>query len=136
MPKRKEISSGEICVLETLWKAGKPLSQPEILEQIPHDMFNNRTTAYSMINKLLKKNLIKMDGVVQVTKGFMRLFSPTITKRQFTLHTYGVYNNDFKYNLQAATDLASYLCYDENAPDVLLDTIEAMIAKRRKEKKQ
>ena len=134
MAKNFDIRPNELSVLEVMWEADKPLSQAQVLELISSDVFKNRASAYNMISSLLKKNLIEVAGIATVTKGFCRVFVPTITKEEYSFRDWGVFDADCNINNKAAKGYVSCLVNNKSISPELLDEIEAMIAEKRKEK--
>ena len=130
MKKNISISSGELCILESLWKANRPLAQFEILESLSEQKIQNRTSVYNMINKLLEKKLIKTVGSVPAVRNFSRTFSPTITADEYTMYKLKIYPDDSP----VIERLLSSLVDKRNISEDVLKKVEAKIAKRLKEK--
>ncbi len=84
MQEEKFLTNSEKEIMELLWKEGRPLSGAEIVA-----LSENKTWKESyihlLINSLLKKEMIKMDGFVKTTKNYARTFVSTITEEEYSV---------------------------------------------------
>lgn len=86
MPRNlSQLTRTEKDILDFLWSYGSPLSSSEIVNLYP-----NRTWKASYIhlvlNSMLKKKVIKVDGFKPTSKNYARCFSPALTREAYLVH--------------------------------------------------
>ena len=86
MPRNlSQLTQTEKDILDFLWDYGSPLSAAEIVALYP-----NRTWKASYIHlvlqSMLKKNVIKIEGFKPTVKNYARTFSPAVTKEAYLVH--------------------------------------------------
>ena len=78
------LTRSEEEIMYLLWDVGEPLTSSEIVK-----MSENRSWKKSyinlLVNSLLKKGMIKVVGVKQMTKNYARTFEPTMTRNAFSI---------------------------------------------------
>lgn len=84
MPDEKILTNSEKEIMQLLWNIERPLSGAEIVS-----LSENKTWKESyihlLINSLLKKDMIKMEGFIKTTKNYARTFVPTITEEEYSV---------------------------------------------------
>lgn len=73
------LSHNESEVMEVLWKENRPLSRGEIIELSTNKSWKP-STIHLLLNSLLKKGAIKVEGFKQTGKNYGRTFSAAITR--------------------------------------------------------
>ena len=80
-----QLTKTEKDILNFLWNYGSPLSASEIVTLYP-----NRTWKASYIhlvlNSMLKKKVIKIEGFKQTSKNYARSFAPALTREAYLVH--------------------------------------------------
>lgn len=72
------LSDAELCVMEALWSAAKPLTASEIAERVPADRGWSFATVKSLLSRLLAKK------AVEPTKDGRRfLYSPAVDREPY-----------------------------------------------------
>lgn len=71
-------------VMEVLWQAEKGLSSHEIIER-SKDAGWQKSYIHLMLNSLLEKGMIEVDGFVKRTKNYARTFKPKMSKSEYVL---------------------------------------------------
>lgn len=79
---RQALSDNELAVLRTLWGADMPLSRPEILDRIPNNNWNPNSI-HHVLNNLLKKGFIKIEGMVRCGQSYGRTYSAAKTQGEY-----------------------------------------------------
>ena len=77
-----DLTEREAGVMHELWNADHPLTTPEILEKRT-DLYKYPAQLHNAVNSLLKKELIKVVGVVISGKKNARQFSAAVTEEDF-----------------------------------------------------
>lgn len=79
---RQVLSDNELAVLRALWNADAPLSRPEILERIPGNNWNPNSI-HLVLNNLLKKGYIRIEGMARCGQSYGRTYSATKTQGEY-----------------------------------------------------
>ena len=125
------ITINEYNVLLAIWKAGRPLSAQEIVENIEDKTFKDRTI-HSILNALLEKGLIHVDGQRLSSRIYCRLFNTSVSFEQFQsqqIMDSPVYRKD---KAQVLPGILSALVEDQDIGADTLDQLEALLEERKK----
>lgn len=76
------ITNKEHEVLSVLWSKNRALSAKEIIELLPAHTWKD-SMIHSLLNSLLKKELIQVDGVFRSGRTYGRYFSPVISMEEY-----------------------------------------------------
>lgn len=79
-----KLTKSESEIMELLWKEDRPLSRSEIINLTP-DRTWKPASIHILLNSMLEKKAIKVDGFVQSTKNYARTFVPTVTSDAYAL---------------------------------------------------
>lgn len=125
------LTDSEQQVLDLLWDREDALTSSEIIEYC-----ENRTWKESyihiLINSLLKKNMIEVDGFKKTTKNYARTFRPTMTREDYSIL-------QLKQNQKISSHTLSHLfcaMLEEETDERVLDELARMIEEKRKEKEK
>lgn len=125
------ISNNEYNVLLTIWKAGQALSAQEIVENMEDKTFKDRTI-HSILNAMLEKGLIYVDGQRLSSRIYCRLFNTNLSFEQFQsqqIMDSPVYRKD---KAQVLPGILSALVEDADIGADTLDQLEALLEERKK----
>ena len=73
------LTKSEEEIMYLLWDLDEPLTSSEIVKKAVNKTWK-KSYINLLINSLLKKDMIKVVGVKQMTKNYARTFVPTMTK--------------------------------------------------------
>ena len=110
------LSDNELAVLRTLWSADSPLSRPEILERIPNNNWNPNSI-HLVLNNLLKKGFIRIEGIARCGQSYGRTYTATKTQGEY------------------AANLALNALYDTPEEESILKLMSAMVKSTKLNKK-
>jgi len=79
------LSQTEMDVLELLWKSEKALSRAEIFEGLPRKK-KYPTAINQILNNMMEKNVIRVDGLVRCGKIYGRTYAPALSREEFLVH--------------------------------------------------
>lgn len=79
---RSTLSDNELAVLRALWNADVPLSRPEILDRIPDNHWNPNSI-HLVLNNLIKKGFIRIEGMTKCGQSYGRTYSATKTQAEY-----------------------------------------------------
>lgn len=128
------LTDNELEIMEVMWKINKPLSRAEILDLTP-DRSWSKSSIHILLNKLLEKGAIEVDGFVRTNKNYGRTYSPLITQDEYILSTFNQIKQSsyYKSKSSAVTSIFAALIQDNDIDNKLLDELEQMIEERRKQ---
>lgn len=125
------ISNNEYNVLLTIWKAGCALSAQEIVENMEDKTFKDRTI-HSILNAMLEKGLIYVDGQRLSSRIYCRLFNTSLNFEQFQSQQISespVYQEN---KSRVLPGIFSALVKDDDISAETLNELEALIEERKK----
>ena len=76
-----KLTKKEILIMSILWDSESPLSASEIKELSNEDL--SIYTVQQVLQRLLKKDFIKVAQIIQKNKTFMRIYSPVLTQTDY-----------------------------------------------------
>ena len=121
----------EYEIVNLMWAENRPLAANEIVALLPDKKWKS-STIHIILNGLIGKKAIYVDGVVQAGRTYARLFIPAISMDDYVatqIKTTAVYSID-KY--AKITNLLKALLDDDIEYDTLL-AIEKIISSRKNE---
>lgn len=110
------LSKNEFEIMSLLWKENKPLSRTEIIELSP-DKTWKPSSVHILLNSLLDKEAIQVDGFVRTGKNYGRTYSAALTQEEYA-------TMQFTQNMPT----------DTNKNETLADFIAALIQKENVDK--
>ena len=78
------LTKSEEEIMYLLWDLDEPLTSSEIVKKAVNKTWK-KSYINLLINSLLKKDMIKVVGVKQMTKNYARTFVPTMTKDAYAI---------------------------------------------------
>lgn len=131
----EHLTNSELEIMETMWKMNRPLSRSEIIELTPNRTWK-KSSIHILINKMLEKEVIKVDGFVRTNKNYGRTYAPLITKDDYIVSTFDkIKTSYFDSKSSAVTSIFAALIQDKDINDELLDEPQQMIERRKQKKK-
>ena len=80
--KQKMLSENELAIMRVLWDAGEPLSRPEILEGLSDNDWNPNSI-HMVLNNLIKKEMVVIDGIVPCGQSYGRAYSALKSQEEY-----------------------------------------------------
>lgn len=118
----KKLSKRENQIMIALWNSSVPLSASALKKNLDEDV--SIYTIQQVLQKLLKKDYIKVDGIVQHEKALMREYVPVISQVE--------YITSF-VNQKTSFELASNFIKETDNLDAIIE-LEKLINIKLKEK--
>ena len=118
------LTPNELEIMELMWRENRPLSRTDIIELSP-DRSWKASSIHILLNKMLDKDAIKVDGFVRTGKNYGRTYSPALSNVDYLLMTIKgsyLYQNSKK---EATIAVISSLINDKDITDIR--EIEAVI---------
>ena len=116
----------ELEIMELMWRENRPLSRTDIIELSP-DRSWKASSIHILLNKMLDKDAIKVDGFVRTGKNYGRTYSPALSNVDYLLMTIkgsSLYQNSRK---EATIAVISSLINDKDITAQDIREIEAVI---------
>lgn len=128
------LTKNELQIMELMWAKDRALSRSEIIELSPERSWKD-SSIHILLNSLLGKGAIKVDGYVKTGKNYGRTFSPSITQEEYQIMQFKQSTNYLKSKSSAIACLVSALIQDDEIDSETLERLEAILQARRSEKK-
>lgn len=120
--------------MELLWAQNRALSRSEIIE-LSEERSWKKSSIHILLNSLLEKGAIKVEGFVKTGKNYGRTYSATVTQEEYQIMQFKQGANYLKSKSSAITGLVSSLIQDEDIDNETLDRLEAILQARKSDKK-
>jgi len=131
MKNNLSLTKSEYSVLETLWNCNESLSRRDIMEQTVNRTWKENYLT-TIINSLLKKGVIEVDGYKQYANILSRTFKPSITPTEYSKIKFEqshIYKKDKKKALSSL--LSAFI--DQESDANILEELKAKITERENE---
>ena len=76
------LSETELDIMQILWKEDTGLSRPEILSHMEGKDWNPNSI-HQVLNSMMKKGVLQVDGMARCGKVYGRTYMPTMTQQEF-----------------------------------------------------
>ena len=114
-----------------MWAQNRPLTRTEIISLSPERSWK-ASSIHILLNKLLDKGAIIVDGFVKTGKNYGRTYSPSVSCEEYEKM---FLTQHYKNTSLSLGELFSALIEDEDINDSTIDELEAIINKRRQDNK-
>lgn len=129
------LTPNELEIMELMWRENRPLSRTDIIELSP-DRSWKASSIHILLNKMLDKDAIKVDGFVRTGKNYGRTYSPALSNVDYLLMTIkgsSLYQNSKK---EATIAVISSLINNKDITAQDIKEIEAVIEAKKSKLKQ
>ena len=82
---KNPLSPNEFTIMQLLWKEGRPLSRPEIIELIP-DRDWNPNSIHLILNNMIEKGVIRVEGMTRCGRGYGRTYAATVDNLEYAVN--------------------------------------------------
>lgn len=76
------LTENEFSILTLLWTKKRSLSRPEILENLSDNDWNPNSI-HLILNSMIKKGVLKVDGITRCGQNYGRTYAPTMTQEEY-----------------------------------------------------
>lgn len=121
-----KLSENEQQIMETLWREGRSLLRSEIID-LTVDKTWKKSSIHILLNQLLDKNAIKVDGFEKSGTNYGRTYSPTITKEEFDLMEIKGKFNQIKPSKEVIENFLCNLVETDQIDSDLLEKLQGLI---------
>ena len=125
------LSETELDIMQLLWKEKNGLSRPEILSGLQDKQWNPNSI-HQVLNSMMKKGVLQVEGLTRCGKVYGRTYSPTMTQQEFLVRraqeiTPGLSAKERLLGIVAA------LTAEEGMDAQTINALEQLLAARKKE---
>ena len=128
---KEDFTVSELNILRLLWESKESLSGAEMLERLPElNLFS--TSIYTILDGMVDKGVLKVDGKVRRGKRYARTYVPTFSQEDFTaLQVLKLTPNVSKHD--RIVGLFTALVKHDGVDAEIISDLEEFIQKQRKE---
>ena len=125
------VSNNEYNILLAIWNAGHALTAKEILMSMEDKSFKDRTI-HSILNAMLEKELIYVDGQKLSSRIYSRCFNASVSFEEY--HADCIMDNEIfrRDKARVLPELLSALVDKDVSPETL-DRLEALLEDKRRQ---
>lgn len=134
MSKPLSLTKNEQEIMNLLWKEGRPLSRTEIINLSIAPSWKP-SSIHILLNQLLEKEAIVVDGFVKTGKNYGRTFSAAFSEEEYHVMQFqrsGCYQQSKGTSF---VNFVSTLIQDEDIDNETLTRLENLIEEKRRELK-
>lgn len=128
------LTKNEQEIMDLLWSQDKALSRSEIIE-LSTERSWKKSSIHILLNSLLEKGAIKVEGFVKTGKNYGRTYSAAVTQQEYQIMQFKKGANYLKSKSSAITGLVSALVQNEDIDSETLDKLEAILKERKSDRK-
>jgi predicted transcriptional regulator len=114
-----------------MWQQNRPLTRTEIIKLSPERSWK-ASSIHILLNKMLDKKAIIVDGFIRTGKNYGRTYSPAFSREEYEKM---LLKHQYKNASLSLGKLFAALIEDEEISDSTIDELEAIIRKRREKGK-
>lgn len=124
------LTSNELQIMDLLWREGRGLSRAEIIELSP-DRDWKASSIHILLNQLLAKEAIEVDGFVKTGKNYGRTFAATLSKDEYGKMELKKSVKRFALKPSVLGDFVATLFEEEDIDNDTLDRLDALLKEKR-----
>lgn len=128
------LTKNEQEIMDLLWSQDKALSRSEIIE-LSTERSWKKSSIHILLNSLLEKGAIRVEGFVKTGKNYGRTYSASVTQEEYQIMQFKQGANYLKSKSSAITGLVSALVQNEDIDSETLDKLEAILKERKSDRK-
>ena len=128
---RDEFTVSELSILKLLWEKNISLTAAEMLEKLP-DLNLFSTSIYVIVNGMIDKGLLIVDGKVKRGKRHARTYKPAISQEDFATREALKLTANLPKNKRLFS-LITAMVDHEGIDEETLNAIDEFLQKKRKE---
>ncbi|QIB70306.1 BlaI/MecI/CopY family transcriptional regulator [Aminipila butyrica] len=129
------LTKNEQEIMELLWSENQPLSRSQIIE-LSTERTWKASSIHILLNQLLKKGAIKVDGFVKTGKNYGRTFSAAVTPEEYQIIHFKSSKSYLHSKSAAIVNLVSSLVEEEDMDAETLSRLEAILEAKKESKRK
>lgn len=128
--KQFTLTKNEQEIMNLMWETGRPLSRSEIIELSP-DRSWKASSIHILLNQMLDKGAILVDGFVKTGKNYGRTFSAAVSQEKYQVMQFTQSSQYAQSKPSAILNFVSCLLEDDEIENETLDKLEEILQKRK-----
>ncbi len=117
-----QLNPRELDVLNILWRTGEAMTSTDIVNE---QRGLTQSTVIAVLRKLLKDDLVQVDGVTHSGKVLSRTYRPTENSREVIMRNFADDYANFK-NVISKSDLCAAILHIEQTPEQMKEEISKL----------
>lgn len=134
MDKNIKLTKNELEIMNILWSEKKALSRSDIIN-LSKERSWKASSIHILLNQLLEKEAICVDGFVKTGKNYGRTFSPCFTEEEYYVMQFKNSNSYKNSKLSSLINFVSSLVNTEDIDNETINTLEKILDDKRRELK-
>jgi predicted transcriptional regulator len=126
------LSKNELGVMTLLWKESRALSRTEIIELSTEKTWK-ASSIHILLNSLLKKGAIKVEGFVQTGKNYGRTYIAAVTQEEYAAMQFAKNVPSQTVNRENLPSLFAALINKADVDRDILNEMQKLLDQRRSE---
>lgn len=126
------LSKNELDVMTLLWQQNRALSRTEIIELSTEKTWK-ASSIHILLNSLLKKGAIKIEGFVQTGKNYGRTYAAAVTQEEYAAMQFTKNVPSQTVSKENLPKLFTALIQNEYVDRELLDELQKILDQRKEE---
>ena len=122
------LTKNELEILNVMWRENRPLTKSEIISLSPERSWK-ASSIHILLNKLLEKEAIIVDGFTKTGKNYGRMYSPSFSHIEYEK---ALVKHQYKNANLSLGELFSTLIEDEYIDDSVINELYDLVNKRRR----
>lgn len=128
------LTKNEHEVMEVMWEQGRALSRTEIIKLSTNPSWK-KSSIHILLNSLLEKKAIKVDGYVRTGKNYGRTYSAAITWGKYQVIQLKQELSYINSKSSAISCFISEIIMDDDIGDEAFDKMASVLQERTNEKR-
>ncbi len=125
------LSETELDIMQLLWKEKNGLSRPEILSRLEGKDWNPNSI-HQVLNSMMKKGVLQVEGMTRCGKVYGRTYSPTLTQQEFLVRRAQELTPGFS-SKERLLGIVAALTEQDDIDAETINALEQLLAARKKE---
>lgn len=123
------LTKNEMDIMNVLWTEKRPLSKTEIVNLVPDHSFKV-ASIHNILNTLMEKGLICVDGFVRTTKNFARTFTFQMSREEFAKLQF---SQQLEHMDKSAIPYLMSALIEKSVDQDLIDELQEMLDRKKEE---
>lgn len=124
------LTKNEMEIMRLLWTQGRSLSRSEIVD-LSTERSWKASSIHILLNQLLEKEAIMVDGFVKTGRNYGRTYSAAISPEEYQIIQIKQNTAFLQSKSVAISNIVSELIKDDALDEETLDKLEAILRERR-----
>ncbi len=124
--KHFKLTPNQEQVMETLWREQRPLVRSEIIALTENRKWSE-SSIHLLINELLEKQAIKVDGEILMGINMARQYSPAITRDEYTYMQMQSHLDELQPSMKTLLKFFRVVLDQPGVDEVVLDEFQSLL---------